>query len=293
MTNCEIVADCHDNPVHRALFYDFIGRVYPGLDFKTWYDKGFWPDEYIPHAIIDKNLIVANVSITKMKLLIDGRPVDGIQIGTVGTIPEYRGRGLSGYLMNHVLEQYKDKNEFIFLFANENVVDFYPKFGFTRYNEVIYISETAIPKSYYSARKLNINLKSDFEIITGLLYSRLDITRLFGARNYVPITMWHIINIFPDKLHYLEDDQIIFITSEDKERMHIRDIIFKKPFDFPSAVSRVKKSDDIKYIYYYFSPDQLNYRYDTVQSCPDSPLFVRGSFPFGDRYFKYPETAQT
>jgi GNAT superfamily N-acetyltransferase len=293
MEDYKIITDCHDNPVHRSLFYDFICRVYPGLDFRTWHDKGFWPDEYIPHSIVDNNLIVANVSITKMKLLIDGKPADGIQIGTVGTIPEYRGRGLSGYLMNHVLERYKDMTELIFLFANEDVIDFYPQFGFIKYNEVIYISESAIPKSNYSARKLNINLPSDLEIVTDLLRDRLILTRFFGARDYVPITMWHIINIFPDKLHYLEDDNIIFITSEEKERTHIWDIIFKKPFDFSSAVSRVKKSDTIKFIYYYFSPDQLNYKYDTVQSCLDSPLFVRGSFPIGDRFFKFPVTAQT
>lgn len=51
------------------------------------------------------------------------------------THPEYRKRGLSKRLMNKVLEEYENKYDFMFLFANHNVLDFYPKFGSKSINE--------------------------------------------------------------------------------------------------------------------------------------------------------------
>jgi predicted acetyltransferase len=75
--------------------------VFPRADFKTWYLKGYWSDHYIPHSIIRDNNIIANVSISKMKILINGKCIKGIQLGTVGTLAGYRNQGLSRLLMTH------------------------------------------------------------------------------------------------------------------------------------------------------------------------------------------------
>lgn len=49
--------------------------------------------------------------------------------------PDYRNQGLSGKLMNHIIEVYEQEYNFIYLFANESVLDFYPKFGFEKVQE--------------------------------------------------------------------------------------------------------------------------------------------------------------
>jgi predicted GNAT family N-acyltransferase len=54
------------------------------------------------------------------------------QIGTVMTDPEYRGKGLAAELMNRVIGQYENESEAFYLFANDTVLDFYPRFGFRR-----------------------------------------------------------------------------------------------------------------------------------------------------------------
>jgi predicted N-acetyltransferase YhbS len=293
MTQYKVHEAYHNNDDLRNKFFEFTQTVFPGADFKKWYLKGFWLDKYIPFSIVEDDKIISNVSISKMDLLIDSKFVNGMQFGTVGTIPEYRNRGLSRYLMEYVLEKYKDSIDFSFLFANESVLDFYPKFGFKRQNAVIFKSTNDIPKANFSTEKLNLELEDDFKLIQKMLMYRLVITRLFGAMGYEFITMWHILNIFPNCLYYLEDDDIIFIISETDGHLHVWDVIYTKPFDISSALSKVIENDNLKSIRYYFSPDQIKFKYDEVENDEDSPLFVRGDFPIVGKEAKFPATAYT
>ena len=55
-----------------------------------------------------------------------------IQLGTIMTDKNYRNQGLSKYLMNIVLKEFSEKNDEVYLFANDSVLYFYPKFGFQK-----------------------------------------------------------------------------------------------------------------------------------------------------------------
>lgn len=277
----------------RQKFNAFVQTVFPGADFETWYQKGFWLDDYVPFSIVMDDKIVSNVSITRMNIIIDHTELRGIQFGTVGTIPEYRKKGLSRYLMQYVLDKVEKSADFLFLFANENVLDFYPKFGFDKYLEVIFKLEAKIPKPNYLARKLNIDSISDFAIIKRLIGERLILSKLFGACNYGFITFWHILNLFPNNIYYIEDEDAILIISKRNGCLHIYDVIYSKEIDINTAIPKVIEGDEIKTIRYYFSPDQMHFKYDSVEKDFDSPLFVRGKFPIADMNFKFPATAQT
>lgn len=281
-----------DNRDFREKFYQFTLTVFPGLDFKKWYEKGYWSDHYVPYSIIDENRIVSNVSISRMDLIIDGEKFRGIQMGTVGTIAGYRNRGLSRYLMDYVIDKYDPISDVMFLFANETVLDFYPKFGFNHHQEIIFKS-SKIPDSNYSAIKLNLNEKSDSDIATKLLNKRRELTQLFGATEYDYITQWHLINVFPDNLIYLNEEEVIIICSERGKQLHLWDVIFIKPIDLASIIPKIIKNKDLQSILYYFPPDQLSFDYDKVVPDFDSHLFFRGKFNLEGRDFKFPITAQT
>ena len=91
----------------RDKYYRYISEVFPGLSFEDWYDKGFWTDTYIPFSIIKSGKIISNVSVSMMDILIEDRQYQAIQLGAVGTIPEYRNQGLSRVLIDHVISMYK------------------------------------------------------------------------------------------------------------------------------------------------------------------------------------------
>ena len=50
----------------------------------------------------------------------------------------YRGQGLNREIMERVLEEYRDKADGIYLFGNDDVVEYYPKFGFVAAREYEY-----------------------------------------------------------------------------------------------------------------------------------------------------------
>lgn len=223
----------------------------------------------------------------------DGKKIKGVQIGAVCTLPEYRNKGLSRILMNYVLEKYKDNVEIIFLFANGSVIDFYPKFGFKKYDEVLFVAESYLPVSKYMARKLNINNTDDYQLVVNLLNEREDLSKLWGAQNYAFITWWYILNFYKNHLYYIEEDDILFIMEYTDSKLNVYDIVFKKPVNINYIIPKVIEPGLLKSITYHFTPDVLNFQYDKTISNDDSPLFVLDNFDIKNGKFKFPFTAQT
>ena len=100
-----------------------------GLNFEGWYQNGFWGDNYDPHSIVIDGQVVSNVSVNRTDLMIGGKRHRILQLGTVMTAPEYRGRGYGRAIMEYIEREYADADG-IYLFGNDGVVDYYPKFGF-------------------------------------------------------------------------------------------------------------------------------------------------------------------
>jgi len=293
LNTLKVYENCRNDDFLRNAFFDFTEKVFPGINFRVWYSRGFWLKRYIPFAIVRDDKIISNVSITEMKILVDGRPMNGLQFGTVGTIPEYRNQGLSRYLMEYVLDKYLNRVDIMFLFANESVLDFYPKFGFSPHSESVFISRSEIPRPAYCARKLDIQNEADMVLIRDRLETRTVLTDIFGAADYDFITLWHVLNIFPNNLYYLEEEDVIFLITEGAEKLHVWDVIYRKPFDITAAISKVIKGAGLKSILYYFTPEKLGIKHYDAEIFAESPLFVRGDFPIGGRPFKFPTTAQT
>ncbi len=288
-----IVENYRDDAVLREAFFGFLGQVFPRADFREWFRRGFWQDEYVPISVVDEGKIVSNVSMTGMKIWLDGQLVPGIQIGTVGTVPDYRGRGLARLLMDHVLGKCDDSARLLFLFANDSVLDFYPRFGFHRFTESVFEARPAFPRAQRTARRLDISVEADIAIVKDLLGSRFTLTRLFGAAEYEFITWWHILNGFDKNLFYSEDDDVILVMTETDQCLHVWDVVGRQPFDLTAAIRKVALCDGVKAVHYHFPPDQLPFEYDRVTAYDDSMLFVRGDFGMAGKRFRFPTTAQT
>lgn len=293
MSKPMISDQCRFDNILRQSFFECTETVFPGVNFRDWYARGYWKNEYTPYAVVENDRVVAVVAATTMKLIINGKPARGVQIGTVGTLPEYRGRGLSRLLMEYVLDKYKALADIFFLYADDDVFDFYRKFGFTSYDELVFKAESNIPQADYGARSLDIGLESDMALVQSLLNNRKPLTTIFGATDYDFITWWHVLNMYPDSLLYVEDINAVFIVTEKNECLHVWEVIHCAPIDMSSALPKVMKHGTPRSIRYYFPPDQLPFEYDDTEIDVNSPIFVRGSFPIGKNRFKFPTTAHT
>jgi len=123
-----IVKHYREDPVLRASFNALAEATF-GLNFENWYRMGYWTDNYSPYSVLEEGKVVANVSVNRTDMVMDGQRKRLYQLGTVMTYPEYRNRGYIRAIMEEVEKDIADADG-VYLFANDSVLEFYPKFGF-------------------------------------------------------------------------------------------------------------------------------------------------------------------
>lgn len=139
----KIIKHYRENAALRSSFNALAEATF-GLNFENWYQIGWWRDTYVPYSILEDGKIVANVSVNRTDMVIDGQRKRLYQLGTVMTDPAYRNRGYIRAIMAEVEKDIADADG-VYLFANDEVLDFYPKFGFEVNRE--YVCAKAISQS--------------------------------------------------------------------------------------------------------------------------------------------------
>ncbi len=286
-----LVENYREDPVLRDAFFDFTETIF-NLSFRKWYELGRWDDRYVCVSLFDGQRLLANVSFSRLDILMAGETRRAIQIATVGTLEEFRHRGLSRELMDYVLKHHCADADLTFLFANDTVVDFYPRFGFARRQEHLFVRDT-IGKASLDIRHLDLAATEDCGIIDYLLKHRIPVTRRFGAENHAFITWWHLINLHAKSIYLCESLKAIVVASVDNGFLYVWDAIAREPFDLEAVAASLPIAAEASSIMYCFAPDVFEYQYDRTEKTDDSPLFVRGNFDPGYRLFKFPATAQT
>lgn len=132
----QIVKGYRRDAALRASFNALAEKTF-GLNFEGWYQNGFWGDNYNPYSIVKDGRVVANVSVNHTDMMIAGERRRLYQLGTVMTDPAYRNRGYIRAIMEEIDRDTADADG-VYLFANDGVLDFYPKFGFVRGAEYVY-----------------------------------------------------------------------------------------------------------------------------------------------------------
>ncbi len=264
--------DYQNNEALRKSFFELATNTF-GLSFENWYQKGYWSERYIPFSFVESDQVIANVSVNLLDLIINGEKKKAIQIGTVMTHPEYRRRGLSASLMNKVLEEYENKYAFMYLFANDKVLDFYPKFGFKAVEEHLYSMDfTPSQFEHTGIRKLNVSQADDLRLIHKFASERLPVSQRFGTDHTQGILMYYCLNVFNNDIYYLENENAIAIYKKENKHMDIFDIINIKEVKIQDILTKIAGSDT-ETITFHFTPDYSGIDIKSVIS--HGGLFVR------------------
>lgn len=265
----KLVSDYRENEVLRKSFIQLAADIF-GLDFTSWHEHRYWGERYIPFSYADGDKIVANVSVNDLDFIIEGKSYKALQIGTVMTHPEYRNKGLSASLLNHVLDVYHGKYDFMYLFANDSVLNFYPKFGFEKVEEYQYAVKISAGQGGFNFRKLE--LADDLELIEKTVYGRAPVSETFSTANSAGITMHHILNVFPDHLYFHAEEDAVVIFTTDNGTVHLYDMISTKPVNIKNIISCFGDTDCILF---HFTPDYRDLQYQRVPFKRDGALFVK------------------
>lgn len=104
-----------------------------GFDFEAWAARGFCArGAYVPYSFEEGGRILSNVSVNRMEFCLNGEKRRWLQLGTVATREDMRGRGLARRLVEIALADSMDGCDGVYIFANPEAAGFYEKCGFTR-----------------------------------------------------------------------------------------------------------------------------------------------------------------
>lgn len=277
----EIQGECYeyaskykDNEVLRTSFNNLAKKTF-NIDFEQWYNDGYWGDGYIPYSLLVDKKVVANVSVSIMEFLILGKRKKYIQIGTVMTEEEYRGRGLCKTLIERVLKEWEDKCDLIYLFANDSVTEFYPKFGFVESEEY----ECSIDISKKSTSRNVIKMDMENEKHREILKNIVSNTAAFSKVTMLEsesLVMFYCTSFMQDSIYYLEDYKTIVIAEFESDKLYLQDVFSAKDIRLDIIIEEII-TDEIKEVVIGFTPNNnIGYK-ERLFKDEDTTLFLRGN----------------
>ncbi|MFJ7732943.1 GNAT family N-acetyltransferase [Lysinibacillus sp. NPDC097231] len=290
MSTYQLIHDYKNNQLLKESFNELAKLVF-NLDFSKWYNNGYWGDSYVCYSYMDGDKIIANASVNFMTVLLNGKEYNGIQIGTVMTHPDYRHQGLSKKLMDHILKEYEDKCDFLYLFANETVLDFYPKFGFTRIQETRYFidADSLEGDSNRPVRQLNTENDNDVSLMKLYAKERVPVSFVVAVKGNENLLMFYFLIAFPDAIYFLEEQEVIVLFEEEEGELHLFDVISRKQIDLDKVLKNIV-SPNTKKIIFYFIPDYEGVESELIEE-EDDVLFVRPMIEFGTKQPLFPLTS--
>jgi predicted N-acetyltransferase YhbS len=275
----------------QEAFHRYIQRVFPGVSFRRWCELGGWSEDYRAFALFEGADIVANASVQRMSLVLEGRELTGWQLGAVGVVPERRGSGLQRDLLGRVLGMIPQQ-ELVFLFANEEVLDFYPKFGFKPIQEHFFSANLEFQPAGQRLVPLDFERADHRELLARVAEEAIPVTLRFGARRYAPVLLWYWANFYRRQFYYSQDPETILIGKQEGDLLRLVDIVSASPVDVAALLPRLIEAPT-RQIEFGFTPERVWPGAAVSSVSRESPLFVHEAVAMPAGPFKFPVLAQT
>jgi GNAT superfamily N-acetyltransferase len=258
-----------DNDLIRLSFMKLARETFC-LDFEPWYQGGYWGDDFIPYVLLDGDRVIANVSVNIIHTQWQNSKKCYIQLGTVMTDPAYQGMGLSRWLMNTVLNEWRAHCDCIYLFANDRVLDFYPKFGFMKAQQ--YQHRLPMIKNDSVVRKLTMSCEQDKALLLKKYGESNPFSSLPMELN-TGLLMFYCSQFMKENLYYIEScDAVVILEYEDSDLL-CYDIYGGSQHSMEEILSSVAL-ENTKTVVFGFTPKQ-SVGYEVVPLVEDdTTLFI-------------------
>lgn len=239
------------------------------LNFNKWYDAGFWDDKFIPYVLYDKGLGVSSVGVCVNDVVWKNTKKRYVQLSTVMTLPEYRGKGLNRWLIEYAINEWKDKCDALYLLGNDSVVNFYPKFGFEEYTE--YDFSIQVQNIESECKKLDLGEKKDLD----LLIKKYGVSNPFTelkVENFSQF-MFHCLHFLSDNIYYLEKYDAVAIVKHEGNKLVCYDIFTDCNCQLSEVLGVLSNADTVS-AYLGFTPQSLENVLVQESQEEDNHLFV-------------------
>ena len=289
------ISDYKNNDELRSKFNNLTLEIF-GLDFEDWYQRGFWDNSYVCHSFFEDDQIISNVSASKFELIVSGEVFQAIQIGTVMTKKEFRGKGLAVELTKIVIDKYRSDFDFFYLFAHDKVWDYYKKQGFIPIDEYGYSIEIKnAVNSNEKLRKLDMSNKNDLQTIIRLTKNRKPVSKTFGILNNTSIFLFYALTDYYDNLFYSDSKDCLLVFTENKDRVvHLYDILSESELDFAEITALIcSEIHELKKIIFHYTPDYADIVIKPTAMDSNDRMFFKGDPAILPLKFLYPKIGIT
>lgn len=265
----QIVKDYRENKELRDSFNELAKKVF-NLEFEEWYRNGFWNEKYIPFSVVIDGKVVANVSVNKCDMNYNGEVLKLIQLGTVMTDPDYRGNGYAGMLMNEIMKEYEGKADGMYLYANDTVLEFYPKFGFHKKTEFQY-SKHVKNITNDVTEKIPMETPEDWAGMVDIMKTKARCGNMTLNGNE-DLFMFYLSQFMKENVYYISSLDTHVIAEIDGDTLMIHAIFGEAAIDdvIASFGSRIRN------VILFFTPVDITGYEEKVVEEEDTTFFVKG-----------------
>lgn len=260
----------HDSQTRSS--FNALTRSIFDFDFEDYYQNGYWNDGYIPHALLHGGRVVANVAVNILDFYVFGKAKRYIQIGTVMTDEAYRNRGLSKFLLQTVLDEWRGKSDLIYLFANDTVLDFYPRFGFCKKTEYQYTKALTCGAPKQSTPPLDMKKPENRALLLRLSGNTCCFSALSPAGN-TGLVMFYATSFYSDRFYYLEALDTAVFARYENDTLHLDDIFCSRDISLEAVILTMSRPGVTRVVLGFTPPDTTSWRCERYFEA-DNTLFV-------------------
>ncbi|MBQ9887207.1 MAG: GNAT family N-acetyltransferase [Lachnospiraceae bacterium] len=270
MNNYKLIKNYRENDELRLSLNGLAKKTF-GLDFEGWYRNGYWKDNYNPYSIVVDGRVVSNVSVNTIDIVWDGEVKHFIQLGTVMTDEAYRNKGLMKIIMKEIENDYKGVDG-MYLYANDSVLNFYPKFGFKQSSEYKYSKSVEITKQR-SMKQVPMADRQAWDKLVKIINKSVPCGR-FEMTGNSGLIMFYITNFMQECVFYDKALDVYVIAEPEDENLLIHNVFSEKPVKLDKVIEAF--GSEIKHVELGFTPyDCEDYDCELINE-EDTTFFVKG-----------------
>lgn len=287
--NYMLIKNSIANDKYRDGYYQLAKDTFR-LSFENWYNSGYFDGKHVPYTLFDGDKAVANISVNFMDVVFEGHRKKYVQLGTVMTDKEYRGKGLQKYIFIEIMKDLQGKADAIFLFANKTVLEFYPKLGFVKDEE--YAFAKTINGTLGNLRQLDMTNPDDVAMVKkyyekGNPFSDMTVVDGFG------LEMFYLGGPYSECVYYMSEYDAVVILEKDKNSLTVLDIFCTADKDMDDILSALCHGETV--INLGFTPKSTDGWGVELLNDEDTTLFIHedGENVFTGKQLLFPLIAHT
>ena len=266
----------HDSEL-RHRFNALTQQVYQ-FDFEKWYNSGYWADNCLLYSLLADDKIVSHITVSVIDFMVLGERKRFVQLGTVMTDEQYRNQGLSRVLLEKVLEEWQHNCDMIYLYANDSVLDFYPKFGFVAVDEYQASAKIMPMENSYVVRKMDMENDGDRELLYETAKHSVALFDITMQDNAGLVMFYsHYFDPFSVKvnLFYIEELNTIAVAEFEENTLIIYDVLATETIEIEDVLNTLASEGTQDVILRCMPIDSEKYEVSLFKE-EDSTLMVMG-----------------